>query len=593
MVDRATDSGLGGGIASKAAAVVSQAVVATKAGMAGHHVSLARMIQEDFFGITGAELRSTMGPLYRSLATSTELHPAVKATLQFVGNGKGQFATMLGNGITGAAMAGGLGLVLTNYLQPAVGRTVADAPNLPISVADAVNARLRGFITEEQANFEIRSQGIGDQRQSWLTELSRQRHSPQELQDLLNRGVVDEAFAVAQMGKLGFDSAVAERVLGLRRVLHSAQALADLVTFGVLSESEAAGKAEQSGMTRDDFHLLVLGNGQPPATGDLLEAYRRGLIDKRRLEHGIEQGPVRNEWFDMIEALRFSPMSPSDAIEAFVQGHLTEAQSRQIAQEGGLQPDHWQPLMETAGTPPGVQLMIDAWQRGLMTRDELVAGIKESRLKNKYIDLVISAGETLPDQGTIRTLLKNNVITNERGLDLLLKRGYAQDLAQAFVEDAHHEKTSDSRGLTGSQIVSLYEVRAITRDEAAAMMDAISYDPDAAGQLLDLADIRHTKKFVDQAVTRVRAGYLAGRVDENTVAAQLDALRVAPDERDDLLALWDLEKAVPSKQVTEAQLRAAAKAGIITWQGYYEKLIGYGYAEDDAFILVQLYGPRG
>jgi hypothetical protein len=591
MVDLATGSGLGGRVGAKVTGLVAQGIVATKAGMAGHNKNLAAMILDDFFALTGSELRRTMGPLFDELANDPDVHPDLRNTLKFVGAGKGQFATMLGSSITGQAVGVGLGGLLTNLLQPVIGRSIAGNPHLPLSTSDAAQAIARGLSANVDTRFDLLQQGIDDNRQAVMVDLLRARLDPTAWQDLVNRGLVDEQFATLNIERLGYTSPDAARFMQLRHALHTPAELADLVTFGVLTESQATPIAERSGMSPEDFHLLVLGNGQPPSTTDLLEGYRRGFIDKARLEHGIEQGPVRNEWFDLIEQLRYSPMSTADAVEAYVQGHITEAQSRQYAQQNGLEPAHWQPLADTAGNPPGVQAMISMWHRGILTRDQLVAGIKESRLKNKYIDAVINAGETLPPERTIVSLIAKGDITVQRGTDLLLKRGYAPDIAQALIASGHSTKTQAARELTAGQIVTLYEDGGIDNTAAVTMLQDIRYDADVAHQLLKLADLRAARKLIDSAISHVQAGFLAGRIDENTAMTDLDALRVPPDQRDRLVTLWTIERAIPVHHLTEAQLRAAAKKGVITWQDYAGKLAGMRYTPEDVAILLALYGP--
>lgn len=592
MVDRATDNGLGGRLGARLTALLAQGKVATTGQLTGHYAGLANLIQEQFFALTGAELRRTIGRLYGDLAKHPDTDPSVRATLQFLSEGKGQFATMLGQAVTGQAVGIGLGGLLTNLLQPAVGRAIAGSPHLPLSVSDAVQALVRGLADGVDARFDVLQQGMDDNRLDVMKELARPRLSPGMWQDAVNRGLASYDFAQLNLQHLGYSPPDAQHILDMRRTLHSPQELADLVTFGVLTEEQAAGDAAKSGMTREDFHTLVLGNGQPPSTSDLMEAYRRKIIDKRRLERGITQGPVRNEWFDMLESLRYQPMSVAAAIEAAVQGHITDAQSRDIAEQNGLLPEHWQPLYDTAGNPPGVQEMIDMWQRGVIDRATLVQGIRESRLKNKWIEPVIAAGETQLPQDTIRHLVSLNLLTAEQGTALLLKRGYAPDIAAALIKEAHATKTQQTRELSAAQIVALYENQAIDQASALDMLTAHGYDADTANQLLQLADLRHAKTYQDQVISRVRAAYLASRIDEATAATDMDALRVPPGQRDSLLALWELEKAIPTKQLTEAQLRAAARASIITWPQYAAKLESLGYATEDIGVLVALYAPR-
>jgi hypothetical protein len=306
---------------------------------------------------------------------------------------------------------------------------------------------------------------------------------------------------------------------------------------------------------------------------------------------GITQGPLRNEWFDVVESLGQVPMSTADAIEAAVQGHLSLDQSRAIARQNGLLPDHWQPLYDTAGSPPGVQQMVSMWHRGQLTKPELVQGIQESRLKNKYIERVIAASETLPPERSIISLVTKGALTSEQGYSLLLKRGYAPDIATALIGEAHVTKNAKTRDLAESQIVALYEDQAIPVADATQMLDDLGYSADETSMILTLADLRRVRKYTDAAVAKIRSAYVARRIDENTAATTLDTLRVPPTQRDTLLQLWSLERDVSTKELTLAQAHAALKAGLIDVNEFGDRLLGMGYAAADAAILTMLYAP--
>jgi hypothetical protein len=176
-------------------------------------------------------------------------------------------------------------------------------------------------------------------------------------------------------------------------------------------------------------------------------------------------------------------------------------------------------------------------------------------------------------------------------MDLLLKRGYAPDIAHALLDSAHTEKAATVHELTQGQIVALYENRGLSKDQATQMLVAINYPEPVAIQLLALADARAAQKLTDAAISRIHSGFLSRRIDEATAATDMDALKVPPDQRDSLIALWEIEASIPTHHLTEAQLRAAAKAELIGWSDYNAALIGMGYAQADADLLTALYQP--
>ncbi len=570
---------------------ITRALVDTRQKMAGHNVGLAMAIQEAFFGLTGSELRANGGPILKLLTEHPDVDPDARTLLQFIANGHGQLATLLGNQVLGTAVGTGIGAFLSNLLQPVTGRLIATNPHLPISVSDAARAYVTGLGDLDTVSFDAHQQGIDTHRFEILGELSRSRPTADVILEMLNRGIISADQSITWLRQLGYHDDAIIAIRAMRFVEVDPARLADAVTFGAITQAQAATKAARSGMSAEDFDLLVRSNGMPPSNEELAFAYRRGVIDRDTFIKGLTEGPLRNEWIPLVEKMVLQPMSVADAIEAAVKGHLAEDEARRIALENGLQPEHYQPLRDSAGEPPGVQEMVGMYRRGILTREELVQGIRESRLMNKYIEPTIAAAETLPPERSIVSLVSKGSLTLDRGRDLLLKRGYAPDIADALLDEAHTTKNTDTHKLARSQIVDLYEARIITRDDAVTMLTGLKYDTNDVEWMLDLADVQRIRKFKEAAIGFVHSRYRAWRIDENSAMNELDALGVPVDQRDDLMRLWGYERTVATKTLTLAELRAAVKAQLLTPQDFHDRVMGMGYAADDADVLTALYAP--
>lgn len=588
--DSAASKGLGGRVGARVASYLTNAHIANKQASIGLTAQTGALIWKQFFDGTGAELRNTMGDTFRLLAEHPATDPSVKPILKFLSRGQGEMASFIGGSITGSVISGGIGDLITNLLAPAIHGIIATQPHNILTPTDVANAQVRGIGIGQDYATEAAQSGLNSDRYNALVRLNTVRPDVSIILELLNRGEISEGSARGALIQLGYASEDLDGILATRRTLIDPARLADLVTFGVLSEEDATPMAVVTGISAADFHTLVLGNGTPPDNQSLAFAYRRGVIDKDRFIRGLTQGSLRNEWIPYVEQMVLTPMSTSDAVESVVQSELTDDQGRTIARQNGLIPEHWDPLVAIAGNPPGVQEMISMWHRGILTREQLVKGIQESRLKNKYIEAVISSGETLPPERTIVSLVSKGSLTPERGMDLLLKRGYAQDIAQALLDEAQANKTVKQRDLTASQIVTLYLDRAIDETAALSMLATIGYDADVAKWELSIADLQRVKKFNDAAIARLHSQYVAFRIDANTVSSTMDSLGIAPGERDDLLALWDIELNVSTKQLTLAQIESAWKKHAIGDQELHDRIRGIGYSEDDTIILMIVLG---
>lgn len=586
--DSATSRGLGGRIAGKIAQHLVGATVATRAQTAPLQRQVGAIILDDFFQLTGSELRATMGATFRQLAEHPTTDDSMRPLMQFLAKGNGQMASFIGGSITGSVISGGLGDLITNTLAPTIHAIIANQPHGILTPADIAAADVRGFRIGQDHAYEAAQGGLNGDRYEALRQLQIRRPEVGQLLDALNRGDITDGEARGGLLQLGFREGDLDSIISGRRQILSPQALADLVVFGVLTEERAWPLAKLNGITREDFAMLVLGAGQPPSNEELAFALRRGVIDRDRYVKGLMQGPLRNEWIPYVEQMVLSPMSVADAVESVVQGALTDAQGRAIATQDGLIPEHWAPLVAIAGNPPGVQELGSMYRRRIITHDQLVQGIKESRLKNKYIEATIASTERLPPERSIISLVSKSHLTDAQGMDLLLKLGYSAGVSAAFLAEAHTTKTQPQRELTASQIIALYEDGAINRDDTLSMLDSLGYDAEVATWEVTIADLRVVKKFNDAAISRLHSLYVGWRITEQETLTTLDSLRIAPGERDNLMTLWNLERDVSTKDLTLAQITAAHKRGLIDDQGFYDRVRGIGYATADAVLLAEL-----
>lgn len=583
--------GAGGQLGHKVADIVARAHFAQKRQHLPELAKLAMATQHSFFELTGSEHRATSGGLYRDLYATGKLAPWAASTMEFLGHGSGQWQTLLAGQVTGVAMGGGLMSVVQNEFAPAIQLLLESNPNGILAPADAASLVSKGLATIEWGRKQAARNGLPAEFFDLLVLSDRGELAPSDLVTLLNRGVIEVPEFQALLRRAGYDPETWSRFITLGEQIILPETLASLVTFGVLAQADAADMAGQSGMSAANFNLLVEGNGQPPATDELLFAYRRGIINKDRLLKGIKQGPVRNEWFDVLESLGSIPMSTADAIQAYVQGHLTLDQAKSIAIQNGLLPEHFAPLAETAGSPPGPEAMMGFLNRRFITEAQARQALSESRLKPVYSDLIIKSRVALLPAIQVREAYAAGALDHAAAIDLLEQHGYTPTDANTILAVAKHTKTTALRQLTESQVIALRTDQAITDAEATDMLDALGYSADEVTWLFGLADIARTRKLVNAAINRVRASYLAGHIDDTAADTALDSLGVPPDQKTDLLALWAIEAGTVTKGLTLAQCKAALKAGLIDNGGFTARVAAMGYADADVQILLQLAAP--
>lgn len=367
--------------------------------------------------------------------------------------------------------------------------------------------------------------------------------------------------------------------------------LATLFVRGAIDPGRAQAEARENGLNAERFDLLTKATGNPPGPQDLLTAYRRGVIDKGRLEQGIRQGDLRNEWIPTIEALRYAPVDPSTAIQAAVQGQASKTEAQKIAAQGGLDPAQFDLAYRVAGDPPGVVQAIELWQRGDMTRADVVQVIAESRVKTKYTDALLKLRRRLLPADTIGVLFGKGTLTHAEAASRLAEYGYDPADVNAWLESHRQQQQQQTRDLAKAEILALYAARSLTRAEAAGLLRQLGYDQGEAGLLLDLTDTARLRRARDTALSRIHTLYVGHRIDRPEAAGAMGRLSVPADQQRELLGVWDLERSANVRDLTEAQIIAAYKRDLFTEGEALTRLRAIGYQGHDAAILLTVATP--
>lgn len=436
----------------------------------------------------------------------------------------------------GASEAGGGG-----FDNPHFDQMAEAALRYPGSV-DALRMWNLGFIGEDEVNLILKRQGMPDSLRDEFKQLRRQYLS------------------------------VADIALGALR--------------GDIAAADAQAYANQLGMTDEDFQRFVYNTGEPPGIMQLLEAFRRDYIDQDRLKRGVLQSRVRDEWFDVILDLRYQRMSAADAIDATVQNHLTSDQGLAAAKLAGLFPDDFPILLETAGEPLSRTEMTELVNRHEATVAEYAQAMRESRLKDKYIPFAEKLLRRLIPYRTINTIISHGVRDQKWGINYLMDLGYNEDDATALISTSASSKTAHIKALSESQILTLWEGKAISEKDAIDQLGTIGYAPDEAKFLLEYTAAKRAVSEQNKAVTYLRTGYLNHRITIEQASASMDKLGVPPDQRDQLKRDWEIERSSQVKVLTVPEITSAVNYGVIEFADAQAKLVEMGYTDNDAKVVI-------
>jgi hypothetical protein len=589
--DPGATSRLGATIGGKIARLVADASAASRSRTMPAVGRTVNSVIDSWMKVIDHEAQQAMGPLLRQITEHPDLDPALRPLMRAVTHPTGQWQAWIAQRAAGGLAQTGLIPLLDNLLTPATAPIIALTPNRRLDFGTASKLAMTGLWDMGTAEREAAQQGISAARFAALVSLSRPRFGPSDLAELLNRGIVNPAQVRTEMTEQGWTDGRISAFLATTEARLSPSEAAEMVVRNVIEEDTGRAIAASWGYSGRNFDRIAEITGAPPGTQDLLFAFRRGIIDRDRLIRGIRQGRLRDEWADVIESLRFVPMSTGVAINAAVQGHISEGQAAEITAQNGLDPAHFRASFETAGNPMAFTSALELWRRGQITQSRVEEVIREGAVKTKYLADLLTLRRRLLPYRTISLVYRHGGFTREEALQRIMWFGYPREDAEALMASDDQRSLGAERELAVATVRELLEARAITEDQAKGFYAASGYSDAAAQYLVDLAAIRRERRATNLAVSRIRSRFTAFRIDEREAVTALDRIGLISTERDDLLDAWRIEREVSIPRLTTSQIQQALTAGLISPEDAFTRLRENGYTEMDATILVRLRTP--
>lgn len=579
---------LGSKLGPRLAHIISQALIHTHKNLAGSKHNLGMALFESMSDQISDEVTASLRPILVQMLDHPDVPGELKTHLDFMANGHGQLKALAGVNLSSAGVLTPIASIITNLLQPVVWGIIGATPHNAPDPGTLGQMIAQGIISQGQASFAMAGQGFDDFWQNALIQYGENFPATGEILDMYRRDLIGESNAYRALTRNGVPVEYRGAMLSLREAILSPADLALAVLRGNMDPGEAQRVAAHNGVSAHDFDILIANTGEPLGLEEMLEAYRRGFIDKARLDRGIRQSRVRNEWIDVAERLRFSPMSTAQAVESVVQSHISPSQGQAIAALNGLQADHFPILVETAGAPLSRTEMNELVNRGLATKADFDQALRESRLKNKYVDKAFALRDRLIPERTLVSMLTHGLIDHGDALTRLRDLGFDQQSAALLVSLGSAQKTTKEKDLAVGSVVALYEFETITRPQAVAMLEKLHYTAEEAEFLLQIADMKRIQRIVNSAITAIRSRYVGRHLTDAATSTALDELGIAATARDQYLAVWAIERSVTVKTLTEAQVHSAVKHQLMPIEAGVQRLVDMGYSVDDATLLLSM-----
>jgi hypothetical protein len=586
---------LGAKLGPRIAELMAQRHVIAERSLLGTRHQLAMHIFEDASTMIGREFHAASGDLLKELAEHPATPPHAARLLMLASAGKGQ-----GGAISAAMMLGGgatssLGTVLSNELYPAVAKIVGGNPHIPPGPSQLAILAAKGLIDYSKGSDAAGGQGMPGGWFEAMVEASRAWPDVPVVLELLRRGDIDIPEASRLLQRIGIPADVFGPMLELRRQ-HLAPADAALAVLrGNMNKAEGVKIAEIAGLSPSDFDTLEKNTGEPPGLSELLMLWRRGHISTEKLDQGIRQSRVRDEWTGVVHKLSIIPPSQSEALEGYLEGQISREEAHKRYLEAGGDPTWFQAAFDTHGEAPSPVELGEMANRGIIPwngtgpkRTSFEQGFLEGPWRNKWSESMRKLAVYYPPPRSIPPMIRTSSISKKEAVRLLRQQGLEPKLAEAYVHSATAEKIAIPIRLASASISELYRDQAIDRGEAIKMWGDLGYDKHEAHFLSVLADLARVKRYTETAISTIHSRFTGHVIERGVAVADLDQLGVPHSQRDSLLDMWELERKAKVKLLTEAQVVKAVKKGFLSEDQGRHRLVKMGYPQEDAKILLEL-----
>lgn len=577
---------LGDKVGPRLADLLARYVIATRRDLGPHEARVRQVATQALIDKAGHEFADHIGPILRdAIAANPDMDPRIKDYLTRTASGQHQLQAVAGH----LAMAGAgsvLSTLLSNELAPFAYAVVETNPHLRLSADQAATARAIGVFSQGDHYAESAANGYNSVRADVLYNMAQAVPDSATIGQLVNRRLLSAQDAAFWIQRGGYGQSLHSPLLALREDVLSPADAALAVLRSEMTQAAGEAKAALSGVTAADFATLVLNTGEPPGAVELMEALRRRFINVARFTHGIEQSRIRNEWVDVLLALRYSPMSIADAVQGVVQNHLSAADAATIADANGLEPGQIATLIENAGEPLSRTELEQLYNRGEIDLATVQQGLRESRLKNKYIDDAVLLHVRLPEPRQVVSMISKGVLTAEQAAAYLLESGFSQETAANLIAEGTATKLGAHKDLTVGEIRTLYTDKVFTGSQATDALTTLGYTNVEAAFLIQSWDMLAFAAITRQAVGAIRTRFVSRKLDWQTAAADLTALGIPDAAIAQYQQVWTIEQSARIATLSEAQIVKAHKDGLISGQDAHDRLTTMGYADGDANILL-------
>jgi hypothetical protein len=330
--------------------------------------------------------------------------------------------------------------------------------------------------------------------------------------------------------------------------------------------------AAQQGLDEHRFNALVELSKARPAVTELLDMFNRGIINEHGAFTGLKRLGYDDDAIGSLFDLRHVLIPVATLADMVVRGVQTHNEALSDATKQGVSSPDFDRLVENSGDPPAIEQLLFLRRRGFLNDERLVHGIRQSRLKDEWIDAVRAlAHAPMSTADALRAAVQGN-----------LSRDEAARIAELNgLEPDHFGPLMETEGepLGVQEMVTLMHKGVMTREQVRK----------------GIQESRYKNKYVDMVLAgaerlpeqgTIRAMYTSGAIDEATALRLLAQWGFSADVAAAMLTEAQNRKMKHVKDLSETQIKDLYGDRVIDQATATDLLTGLGYSDaESAYIL--------
>jgi len=242
---------------------------------------------------------------------------------------------------------------------------------------------------------------------------------------------------------------------------------------------------------------------------------------------------------------------------------------------------------------PSVGQGFEMLHRAVIDDDELSMLLKALDIMPFWRDRLTEISYNPLTRVDVRRMHAFGVIDEEQVKRSYLDVGYNEENAQLMTDFTVAYNLGGEKELSKGDIIALFKKYAIDAEAAQEMLKRLGYGEDSASLLVTRATFEIYAAYKKKRITYIQRAYVAGKISESTAVGMLGELDMPASEMNQLLETWDLDRGSKVRNLTVDNLKAFAKANVITTAELRTELRELGYNEQDTARFVALFAIGG